>query len=295
MAQRLAHAAPVDNARQEVRMSALPRLLVAVVVLACACEALAQGLPTSQPNYLTIIREEVKIGRDADHEKVEAGWPAAFEKAKSPDYYLAAVSLTGRPEVWFISPSDSHKAAEEGMRRERTDPFLSVELPRLSRLDGELLTSLSRWQFMARKDLSLGAFPDTSRIRFYDITLFRMRPGHQQQFEAAARAYGSAAKRSAPTTSYRVYELMAGAPGPMFMVMSSVQSYGEFDQMMNDDRATMKGATEEERKTFEAFGAEGLVNAETQRFRVDPGMSYVPKETRASDPAFWTPKKPSQP
>lgn len=44
----------------------------------------AQGIPTSQPELLTIIREEVKLGRSADHERVEAGWPAAFAKAKSP-------------------------------------------------------------------------------------------------------------------------------------------------------------------------------------------------------------------
>src|SRR6185436_7635458 len=51
--------------------------------------AIAQTLPTSQPNMITIVREEVKLGRDADHANVEAGWPAAYEKAKSPDYYLA--------------------------------------------------------------------------------------------------------------------------------------------------------------------------------------------------------------
>jgi hypothetical protein len=79
----------------------------------------------------------------------------------------------------------------------------------------------------------------------------------------------------------------------MYLVFSSVQSYGEFDQMMSDGLATMKGATEEERKTLQGFSAEGLVSAETQRFRVDAAMSYVPKETRAADPAFWMPKKPA--
>ena len=36
-----------------------------------------------------------------------------------------------------------------------------------------------------------------------------------------------------------------------------------------------------------------MVNVETQRLRLDPDMSYVPKEVRAQDPAFWTPKKPT--
>ncbi len=57
--------------------------------------------------------------------------------------------------------------------------------------------------------------------------------------------------------------------------------------------ATMKGANAEERAALDKFGKEALVNEETHRFRVDPEMSYVPKEVRAQDPAFWLPKKPA--
>ena len=58
--------------------------------------AVAQALPTTQPAYLTIVREEVKLGRGAEHTRIEAGWPAAFSKAKSPSSYLALASLTGQ-------------------------------------------------------------------------------------------------------------------------------------------------------------------------------------------------------
>jgi hypothetical protein len=37
----------------------------------------------------------------------------------------------------------------------------------------------------------------------------------------------------------------------------------------------------------------GIISVETQRFRVDPAMSYVDEATRAQDPAFWNPKKPA--
>jgi len=273
-------------------MYTVQRSIVTLLALATSGMVFAQGgLPASQPNYLTIIREEVKLGRSAEHTKLEAGWPAVFEKVKWPDYYVAAESLTGRSEVWFIVPSASHQAMGESLKRESTDPVLSVELPRLSRADSDVLASVSSIQTMARKDLSFGAFPDVGKMRFYEITLFRVRPGHEEQFEAAAKAYGSAAQRSAPGISYRVYEVMAGMPGPTYFVFSSVASYGDFDEMMTSSMAIMKGASEEERRTLQTFSAEGLVNTETQRFRVDPAMSYVPKETRASDPDFWMPKK----
>jgi hypothetical protein len=90
-----------------------------------------------------------------------------------------------------------------------------------------------------------------------------------------------------------VYEVMAGIPGPTYLVFSSTQSFGEFDRATQEGMEIMKRATQEERNALEKFSADGLVNVETQRFRVDPAMSYVPKETRAVDPAFWMPKKPA--
>jgi hypothetical protein len=65
-------------------MKNLSASLVAIVSLAGVSVAFGQALPTTQPNYLQIYREEVKIGRSAEHVKVEAGWPLAYEKAKNP-------------------------------------------------------------------------------------------------------------------------------------------------------------------------------------------------------------------
>jgi hypothetical protein len=267
---------------------------LATAFLGYAVGASAQGgLPTSQPNFLTIVREEVKPGRAADHERIEAGWPAAYEKAKSPDYYLAYVSATGRPEAWYVAPFDSHKALGESMKRESDDVVLAAELKRLQRADGDVLNNLTVIHAMARKDLSMGAFPELAKTRFVEISIFRVRPGHEGGFEAAAKAWGSAAKRSAPDASYRIYQVIAGMPGPTYLVFSSMQAFADFDKSASDDAAVMKGATAEERATLEKVSAEGLVNIESQRFRVDPVMSYVPKEVRASDPAFWMPKKPA--
>jgi hypothetical protein len=271
-----------------------PQALIAAILTVYAVSASAQGgLPASQPNYLTIVREEVKLGRAADHERIEAGWPAAYEKAKSPDYYLAYVSTTGRNEAWYITPFDSHKAMGESMSRESDDAVLAAELRRLQRADADVLNNVTVIQAMARKDLSMGGFPDIANTRFVEITIFRVRPGHERGFDEAAKAYGSAAKRSAPNASFRVYQVMAGIPGPTYLVFSSTQSFAEFDRAMQEDMAIMKGASQEERNALEKFSAEGLVNVETQRFRIDPVMSYVPKETRASNPAFWMPKKPA--
>jgi hypothetical protein len=270
-------------------------ITVMSLVVLTAGTVYAQGLPTSQPNFLQIVREEVKVGHDADHTKTEAGWPAAFEKAKMPTSYLALVSVTGPGEAWFLSPYASQAAWGDDMKRQNDDPVLAAELARLSRADAAHITSARSILGAARKDLSRGTFPDVSKARFFEITIFRVRPGHENQFTDAGKAYGAAAGRAAPSTSYRVYEIIAGIPGPTYLIVSSVPGFGEFDKMTMDGEAIMKAATPQEQATLQKFGAEALVNAETQRFRVDPTMSFVPKDVRAQDPGFWMPKKPAEP
>ena len=249
-------------------------------------------LPTSQPNMITIVREEVKLGRDADHAKVEAGWPAAYEKAKSPDYYLAMTSMTGTPEAWYVSPYASHAAIGDSMKREDADPVLTAELVRLRRADADMINSVRIMQARARPELSYGAYPDLAKQRFFEITWFRVRPGHEPQFEAAAKAYGSSAKRAGVAAGYRVYEIVAGIPGPTYLIFGSMASMGEFDQVMMNGDKIMKGANQDEGMALQKAMLEGVINVETQRFRLDPVQSYVPKATRDQDPAFWMPKSP---
>lgn len=263
---------------------------LALLTLACGAPAIAdaqaQGLPASQPALITIIREQVKVGRGAEHAKIEAGWPALYGRVNSPDYYLAMTSLTGTPEAWYIVPSASHAAYGETMKR---DLAQSAELDRLSRADAEVLDGIRTIQAVARTDLSMGAYPDLSKQRYWEITIARVRPGHEQEFSAAAKAYGTAAQRSAPNAQYRIYEVIAGMPTPTYIIFSSVPNYGDFDQMLADGAKTMANATQTEMAALQKFSADATMSWESNRFRLDPKMSYVSREVRATDPAFWGP------
>jgi len=64
--------------------------------------------------------------------------------------------------------------------------------------------------------------------------------------------------------------------------------------MMASGQKTMQSFTPEERATMQKFSTEALVNSETNRFALNATMSYVSAETRATDPAFWMPKRPAR-
>jgi hypothetical protein len=271
--------------------SSLLRLLalLAISALPLFSAETAPGLPTSQPKLLTIEREFVKTGRRADHARNEAGWPAAMEKAKSTEYYVALISMTGASEAWYLIPHESHAAVAASMKRDDKNPELSAELERLASRDAEFVDRVQTIQAKARLDLSFGKFPDVAKIRFYEITLYSVKPGHNGDFDEIAKAYGAARGRVAPDSSYRVYEVIAGMPDTTYIVMSSVEDYGEFDGTMADHDKTMAAANAEEQKWFAKYG-DTISKAETNRYRLDPGQSYVPQETRAKDPEFWKSK-----
>ena len=261
-------------------------LTLLALIAGSADIALAQGLPTTQPKFLHIFREQVKAGRGADHAKWEAGWPAAFEKAKCPDNYIALASVTGPNEVLYVMPFASQAAFGESLAAETANPVLSAELERLGRGDAEFVSDQTAIEAVARPDLSHGEYPDMATMRFWEITTFRVKPGHGEDFARTAKAYAAAAARSAPNARWRTYEVVAGAPGGTYLVFGSVGSFADFDKAMAEDEALVKGLSFDERSTFQKFDAEAAISAVTNRYRLDPARATCPpRRARRTPPS----------
>jgi hypothetical protein len=125
--------------------------------------------------------------------------------------------------------------------------------------------------------------------RFWDITTFRVRAGQEPVFQQAVQAYVAAAERAGVDLNFRTYQITAGMPWGYFLMFSSVESYAEFDNMMTQDQAIMGAVNEDEMAVMENFMTNAIQMSITNRFRLDPGMSFVAPETRAADPDFWGP------
>jgi hypothetical protein len=86
-----------------------------------------------------------------------------------------------------------------------------------------------------------------------------------------------------------MYSVFAGMPTPTYLIFVTVDDYAKFDQTMADHMKTLTGVNPQEKSEFDKWG-DVVIKEETQRFRLDPGQSYVAKEVRDSDPEFWSPK-----
>lgn len=248
-----------------------------------------QDLPTSQPKIISIYKEQIKTGQGARHAKNGAKWVAAYEKANFPSYYLALASLTGPREVWYLSTFDSYKALGAVLKAEQSEPLAS-EFEGLEIEDAASVEQYSIIEAAARPDLSFGQFPDISKARFFTVTTFRVKPGHDDLFNEAAKVYAAASKRAAPNASYRVYQITAGEELPTYLVFSSVEDFAQLDQKQSESQAIGKSMSAEEKATVQKCNREGILSVQINRYRVDPGLSYVSKSTREKDAEFWSKK-----
>jgi heme-degrading monooxygenase HmoA len=267
----------------------LPSFCFALGILTLPVFA-ADDLPTSQPNVISIIREQVKVGHVAAHGRHEAGWPAAFEKAKHPYHYIALTSITGPDEAWYVIPYESHAKMGDDFQKAEGDRELSAETERLSAEDAQHVSSASVIHAAGRKDLSYGDFPEIAQMRLFVIETFTVRPGHGTEFEEAAKAYAAAAKKAGVKTGFRTYQVLAGMPAPTYLVFSSLKEFGEWNKGGEEFGKTMAAANEQEKAAMQKGMREAVVKQENTRFRIDPKQSYVPLETRKKAPDFWLAK-----
>jgi len=87
---------------------------LAAVTAAVCVQAPAQNFKPAP--VVQIIREVVKEGKGAAHERAEGDYVRAFKKAKSKFHYIAFSSMSGTNEAWFIVHYPSFAGAEDARK-----------------------------------------------------------------------------------------------------------------------------------------------------------------------------------
>ena len=269
-------------------------LSVISLLLAGADLALAQTsmpAPGGPPKVIQIYREEVKPGKAAAHEKVEAGWPRAFAKANWPTHYLAMVSVTGPSEAWFLTGFDSLAAWEKDTRAVEKNTALTAELDQLSAKDGELLSGGRGLVTVYRDDLSYRASVNIGQMRYVYLTTVRVRPGHDIDFAEWNKIIRSAHEKADVPEHWAVFQVTLGMPAGTYLILQPLKSLTEVDDFPQTHGKAYQDATGDEgRKKLRELASAGILSYETNIFAFNPKMSYVSKETAAADPDFRTPK-----
>jgi len=248
---------------------------------------------TPPPKVLQVIREFVKPGKSGTaHEKGESAFVQAFARANWPTHYFAATSLTGRPRALFFVAYDSFEAWEKDNLATQTSTALSAALDRASANDGELLSDTDTSVLTYNEEQSLRAPVDITHMRYFEISLYRVRPGHRAQWNELVKLVKGAYEKI-PNTHWAMYEAMFGQEDVTYVVFIPRKSVAEIDQDMMNEKQFVEAMGEDGMKKLVELESAAVEFTQTNLFQFNPAMSYPPDEWVKADPEFWkahTPK-----
>ena len=257
--------------------------------------ALAQGPQNADgpPVLLRISREEVRVGKDAAHEALEALWASAYSKTQLPSSYLAMTSMTGPGEAWFLTGYVSWADLEKDTKAQEANEAYSAETKKLWAQDGELLSRASGIMASYRPAISYRAGSNLAKMRYMQVQLIRLKPGHVREFFDNWREIVAAHEKAKMEESWAFYQVVSGMPDGTYMYLQPHASLAEIDQSgpMHAADAYRNAVGEAGRaRSLEATQV-AIETSQTLYFAFNPKMSSAPKAWMDADP-FWAPKPP---
>jgi len=242
---------------------------------------------TPPPKVLSVIREFVKPGKGgALHEKAESAFVQAMTRAKWPTHYLAVSSITGKPRVLFLTGYDSFEAWEKDVLATQKNATLSAALDRASVADGDLLSDYDASALVYSDEYSLRSSVDIPHMRYFEIDLYRVRPGHDADWDSIVKMV-KAAYEKIPDVRWAVYYAKYGQEGTTYVVFTPMKSAAEIDKGFAQDKQFMANMGEDGMKKFSELLAGAIEFSQHNLFSFSPAMSYVSDEWITADPDFW--------
>lgn len=250
----------------------------------------AQEAAAGPPPVLNIVREVIKEGKSAAHEKTEAEFARAYRKAKFPGHYLALTAMSGGGEVWFLDPYPSFATWEQYQNEQDKEPLKS-ELEMAESHDGPLRDpGRSTWA-VYRQDMSYR--PETLNVgktRFVTIGTYRVRLGHDEDMRAGAKAILEGYAKGNIEATLLCYQVVEGTPSGTYLFFSTMDSLKTLDDMPARQRALAEAMGADNYRQLMKGSGDTFVSIDSNLFSVSPAMSYVAKATADQDPEFWNPK-----
>ena len=245
----------------------------------------SQSAPSTPPAILQVYRDQVKPGKMAEYARVEGD--AAHACARAGTWpYLTIQAITGPQEVWFVSGFDSYAAMEKSAEPFARSATLAAELGKLMEAKAALVNDPHTVFLEYREDLGRNKGLMSTQTRFFNVTVVRVFPGHEKEFEDSQRIVRSVRERAGAADNRVVYQVVSGMPGNTYMVFSPYHSFheagealGPFGQDDDLDDTT--------RSRLRDLRGVAVQSSETQVFAISPPMSNPEGEWLVDDPEFW--------
>ena len=271
--------------------------LMFCVVAGSAATLAAQSSAMAPPKVLVVTREFVKPGKSGTpHVKTESAFVQANVAAKWPTRYLGTDAITGPVRSVFFVGYESFEAWDKDMQATQANATLSAALDKAYIADGELLSGMETNVFVYREDLRLNANGGIAKMRYFEVSRFKVRQGHEKEWEALVKIYIDGYTKAVPTGHWAMFEGQYGSnTGDAFVVITPMKSLAEVDSGFGDSKKFMAQVGEDGMKKLAELSASCLESVDSNVLAFNPKMSYPRDEWVKEDPGFWKPKPTATP
>jgi hypothetical protein len=243
------------------------------------------------PKVLVLFREFLKPGKaGSPHLKTESAFVQAFAAAKWPTRYIAIDSMSGQPRTIFLVGYDSFDAWEKDNKAIEKNSALSAALDKASVADGDVLASSDGSALTYREDYSLRANVNIAQYRYFEISRFVVKPGHEKDWDDLVKMYVEGYSKASPDARWATYSSMYGQDnGGVFVVFTPLKSLAEVDGEIADGKKFEAAMGADGMKRISELSAACLQSSATNLFSFNPKLSYAADEWIKADPTFWKP------
>ena len=283
-------------------MSRTNTIALGVVLAGLAGTGMAQAQDRSgPPPVLSISREEIKPGRMAAHEKLNAAYAAVVSKTTSRTTWLGLVPVSGDDNgALFLSAFGSF-AEVESQRKEDDEitaaAAVKAEMDALDKQGADIHASQRTSYARYRADLSFhpATMEEVAQSRYFSITTVRVKYNRGPDYVEYLKALNAAREKANYPAKVAVYQVTTGSPLGTFLIFRALKSLKTFD----DDIAAMSGIEkalveaeggEDAARKLRLAGADVVQFADPVIYAMNPKMSRPSAEFAKYDLAFWSPK-----
>lgn len=246
---------------------------------------------TGPPAVVQVQREFLKPGKaGALHDRSESNFVQAMSHAKWPTHYFAVNSMSGPTRALYFIGYPSFEAWEKDNEAMAKNAELATAFERATQADGDLLSSSDQAILEYNADLSYHPPQGLGKVRYLEITVFKIHPGHGMDFRALTKMYVDGIEKAGIEDATWVTFEMAYGGGDEYVIISPDKSMADIDKSNADGKKFSDALGEEGMKKFAELEASTVESVDSELFAINPRQSYPPEAWVKDDPSFWTPK-----
>jgi hypothetical protein len=265
------------------------------LALAGSLATQAQTPSVPPPNILNIQTDNIKPYEDGPYDKFASESAVLSQQLKDPTHVLAMEALTGTPRAIYLSGFDSFEALQKNEEWLLGDAATDAKFDALEAREAPYVAEVHYTIWHYRPDLSnnvVGA--DIPHSHYWEVIIFHMRSGHDEQFEELTKLYRDANLKISQNTPWATYEGLRGV-ADAYLVLVPMASLKDQDTALAHQKDFGAALGDEGKGQMNKLSAESVASIEDNIWMVVPEWSTVEKSWIEADPQYWAPEPAAKP